>query len=153
MSLTGVFAVCAVKTTKIMLQRLQSVWLLVAAVLATLSFMFPFYSGNVIIDGKYLNLTASSHLATLVLTGLLVPGCLVIIFLFKDRKLQLRLTILAIIMSLLNIVVYAMQVKKFANGNLSFAAIIALAIPVCLILAARGIWKDEKLVKSLDRLR
>ncbi|HEY2722404.1 MAG TPA: DUF4293 family protein [Chitinophagaceae bacterium] len=136
-----------------MIQRLQSLWLLVAGLLAALTFVFPFYSGNVIIDGKFLNLTASSHLATLILTGALVPGCLVIIFLYKDRKMQLRWTILALAISLLNIIVYFGQMKKFVSGNLSFAAVIFIAVPLFLFLAARGIWKDEKLIKSLDRLR
>jgi len=32
-------------------------------------------------------------------------------------------------------------------------AIFAIVVPILLILAMRGIRKDEKLVKSLDRLR
>jgi len=136
-----------------MIQRLQSLWLFVAAVLAALTFMFPFYSGNIIINGTFLNLTASSHIATLILTAILVPGCIVIIFLYMDRKLQLRFTILALVISLLNIVVYIIQFKRYANGNLSFAAVIYIGIPLFLFLAASGIRKDEKLIKSLDRLR
>ena len=136
-----------------MIQRLQSVWLLVAAVLAALTFIFPFYSGKIIINGEFLNLTASSHPATLILTGALTSGCLIIIFLYKNRKLQLRLTILAIVISLLDIIIYVSQMNKFSHGNLSFAAIIAISIPLFLFLAARGIGKDEKLIKSLDRLR
>jgi len=136
-----------------MIQRLQSLWLLVAAALAALTFVFPFYSGKVIINGEFLNLTASSHPATLILTGALIPGCIIIIFLYKKRKLQLRLTILAIVISLLNIIVYVSQMNRFSQGNLSLAAIIYIAIPVFLFFAVRGIWKDEKLIKSLDRLR
>jgi len=136
-----------------MIQRLQSLWLLLAALLGVFTFIFPFYSGDVIINGKFLNLTASSHVATLILTGVLVPGCIVIIFLYKNRRLQLRLTLLAIAISLLNIVLYFSQIKKFNYGNISLASLMAIAIPVSLGLAARGIWKDEKLIKSLDRLR
>ena len=136
-----------------MIQRLQSLWLFVAAALAALTFIFPFYSGNVIVDGKFLNLTASSHIATLILTSALVPGCIIIIFLFKNRKLQLRFTILATVVSLLNIIVYFTQFKRYSNGNLSMAALIYILVPVFLFFAARGIWKDEKLIRSLDRLR
>jgi hypothetical protein len=56
-------------------------------------------------------------------------------------------------LSIINIVLYITELKKFSSGNMSLAAILALAIPVFLLLAIRGIWKDEKLVKSLDRLR
>jgi len=141
-----------------MIQRLQSLWLLIAAVFAVLSFNFPFYSGTVPegeagVGVKYAKLTASYHLLILVLTGAILLGCLIIIFLYKDRKLQLRLTILTLAISLINIILYFMQKSKFVNGDLSFAAIFVFAIPVLLFFAARGIWKDEKLIKSLDRLR
>jgi hypothetical protein len=43
--------------------------------------------------------------------------------------------------------------KKFTSGNMALTSVFALAIPVFLLLAISGIWKDEKLVKSLDRLR
>jgi hypothetical protein len=36
---------------------------------------------------------------------------------------------------------------------MSLTSVFALAIPVFLVLAINGMWKDEKLVKSLDRLR
>lgn len=139
-----------------MIQRLQSLWLFIAAILAVLSFLFPFYSGTVLNPDnsiKYVKLTAAYHFIIMILTGVLIAGCLIIIFMYKDRKLQLRLTILAGIISVLIIILYFTQIKEFVNGNLSFAAIFSLAIPVLIFLAAKGIWKDEKLVKSLDRLR
>jgi drug/metabolite transporter (DMT)-like permease len=139
-----------------MLQRLQSLWLLLSAVLACLSYGFPFYSGNVTLkDGalKFVKLTASYNFFILILTGILVAGCFIIIFLYKERKLQFRLTILALVISILNLFIYFNQMGKFTNGNLSFTAIIDFGIPVLLFFAARGIWKDEKLVKSLDRIR
>jgi hypothetical protein len=58
-----------------------------------------------------------------------------------------------ILISLLNLLLYYRQTQKFAEGNYDLTALLVLAIPVFLILAARGINKDEKLVKSLDRLR
>jgi hypothetical protein len=42
---------------------------------------------------------------------------------------------------------------KFTTGTYSLTSLLYLAVPVCLFLAARGIRKDDKLVKSLDRLR
>jgi hypothetical protein len=36
---------------------------------------------------------------------------------------------------------------------MSLTAVLAFAPPILLILAANGIRKDEKLIKSLDRLR
>ena len=139
-----------------MIQRLQSLWLLIAGMLALLSFKFPFYSGN-ILDKDNLEqpakFTASFDFLTLFLTALLGIGCIIIIFLYKNRKLQLRLTIVALIVAILNLIVYFNKISKFEKGELSFAAILSFAIPFFLFFAVRGIWKDEKLVKSLDRLR
>ncbi|TAL48726.1 MAG: DUF4293 family protein [Chitinophagaceae bacterium] len=139
-----------------MIQRIQSLWLFIAAICAALTYKYSFYSGNK--PGKdgiseFINLTASSHLLLLVFTGALAGGCLIIIFLYKDRKMQLWLSIAAVALSIINIVIYFGQVKKYISGNISLTAILSFAIPVLLLLAVRGIWKDEKLVKSLDRLR
>jgi hypothetical protein len=139
-----------------MIQRLQTVWLFLASVFAFMTFKFPFYSGNVANKDNQLELKkfiASFDILTLVITSLLGVGCFITIFLFKKRKLQFRLTILLLVLSLLNVVVYFGKLGQFLTGDLSFAAVFALAIPIFLYLAARGIWKDEKLVKSLDRLR
>lgn len=139
-----------------MIQRLQTVWLFLSSVFAFMTYKFPFYSGNVVSKNNQMELKkfiASFDVLTLVITALLGVGCFIIIFLYKNRRLQLRLTISMLILSVLNVVVYFSRLGKFINGDLSFSAIFALAIPVFLFLAARGIWKDEKLVKSLDRLR
>ena len=56
-------------------------------------------------------------------------------------------------LSIINIILYFTELKKFISGNMSLTSVFALAIPVFLVLAINGMWKDEKLVKSLDRLR
>jgi amino acid transporter len=100
---------------------------------------------------KYL--TATTSIILLILTVALVSAIVINIFLYKNRKLQLRIVLAAILISLLNIFLYYRQTKEFVEGNYDLTAILVLAIPVLLILAATGINKDEKLVRSLDRLR
>lgn len=139
-----------------MIQRLQSLWLLMAAVFAFLTFRFPFYNGSVTDKDNLLQpakFTASFDILTIILTAILIIFCLISIFLFKNRILQLRFTIAAIVVSILDLVVYFTKLNKFAKGELSLASVFSFIIPVILFLAARGIWKDEKLIKSLDRLR
>ena len=63
------------------------------------------------------------------------------------------LTVAAAAIAVINIIIYFSEVKKFVSGNMSLTAILAFAIPIFLVLAVNGIYKDEKLVKSLDRLR
>jgi Domain of unknown function (DUF4293) len=138
-----------------MLQRMQSIWLLFAAVCGFLTFKFSFFSGNKTVDQtkSFEFLTASSAMLLLVLTVAVICGTCISIFLYKNRKLQLRIVLVALIVSFLNIYLYYRETKNFVEGNYDLSAVISLAIPVFLLLALRGIYKDEKLVKSLDRLR
>ncbi len=139
-----------------MIQRIQTLWLLLAAVAAFLTLKFSVFSGNIVAADQTKNfeeLTARSYWLLFALTILLGTGILIAIFLFKTRKPQLRIVIAAIVLSIVNLILYYYQSQKFAEGKPDLSALIALAIPVFLILAARGINKDEKLVKSLDRLR
>lgn len=135
-----------------MIQRKQTLWLLLSAVCGVLSFFMPFYSGQ-LKDGKYDKLNAGYDFFLILLTGVSVLLALTIIFLYKKRKLQLRLCVLGIIFSLINVVVYFLQIQKFQTGSVSLSCLLAFGIIVGYIMAARGIWKDEKLIKTLDRLR
>jgi Domain of unknown function (DUF4293) len=141
-----------------MLQRIQTVWLLLAAAAAFLTLKLSFYSGNIMINNEKLfrHLSATMENVNILLTILSVAvgiAALIIIFMFKDRKMQMRLLIITIILSLLNIYLYFNESKKFVEGRLDWSCIFVFIIPIFLILAARGIYKDEKLIKSMDRLR
>lgn len=139
-----------------MIQRIQTVWLFLAALFAALTYRFPFYSGNIVNKENvhiFEKLKASSNFLLLIFTAGLVAGTIFIIFMYKNRKQQMGLTAAAAGLSIINIILYFAQLRKFISGNMSLTSILALAIPVFLVLAINGMWKDEKLVKSLDRLR
>ena len=139
-----------------MIQRIQTVWLFLAALCAALTFKFPFYTGNKLNTSNvqiYEKLVASSNFLLLIFTAGLTVGTIIIIFLYKNRKQQMWLTVVAAALAVINIIIYFTELKKYVSGNMSLSAIFAFAIPVFLVLAVNGIWKDEKLVKSLDRLR
>src|SRR5215204_6178387 len=116
-----------------MIQRIQTVWLFLSALCAAFTYQYPFYSGN--IGGKdniqrYEKLVASSNFLLLIFTGVLIAGAIVIIFLYKNRKQQLWLTIAAAGLSIINIIIYFSELKKFISGNMSLAAVLAFAIPI-----------------------
>ena len=139
-----------------MIQRIQTVWLFLAALFAALTYKFPFYSGNIISKENvhlFEKLRASSNFLVLIFTAGLVVGTIFIIFMYKNRKQQIWLTVAAAVLSIINILLYFTELKKFTSGSMSLTSVFALAIPVFLVLAINGMWKDEKLVKSLDRLR
>jgi len=138
-----------------MIQRVQSLWLAGAALSCFLSFRLPFFSGTKLESGLSTpaQLDGGSNFFILIFTIVLFGLSLVTIFYFKNRKLQLKLAAGGIALSILLVVLYFSQIKNFETGSVTLWCIFTLAIPFCFIMAARGIWKDEKLVKSLDRLR
>lgn len=137
-----------------MIQRIQSIWLLLAAVFAFLTFKLPFYQGAVLqaTDVKPAVDAQSTIWLTIVaaLTGALA---FINIFFFNNRKLQIRICIFGIILTLALIVLCFVEMTKFANGSLALSCIIYFAILAFYIMALNGIRKDEKLIKSMDRLR
>lgn len=156
----------------IMIQRLQSIYLLLASLALFALFLFPI-AHDVIIDNvpKTIKLngvyeiingqqvqTAPFLVLTIVLVILaLLP--LVVIFFFKDRKKQLALcygTILAIIgfsfwvaQTIQNVVAGA----SIGANNYSIGALLPSLSILLIIFAIKGIRKDEKLIRSADRLR
>ena len=139
-----------------MIQRFQSLWLLLAAIFAFFTFKLPFYSGSKIIQNirqPDVRLDAASQILLIVLTGIVILLCFIAIFLYKNRKRQLTLTIINCILSVILVVLYFLEIQKFETGIISLSCLFTLAIPIFLFLAARGIWRDERLIKSLDRLR
>src|SRR4029079_11392590 len=136
-----------------MLQRMQSIWLLLAGVAAFLTIKFAFYSGVPLVPVEPVNfqvLRATSSLWILIITIALVCIAVINIFLYKNRKLQGRLAILGIILSLLNIFLYFRETAHYTQCQFSITAILPILVPLFFFLASRGIYKDEKLVKSLD---
>ena len=139
-----------------MIQRIQSIWLLLAALLNGAIFKLPFYSGDWLKDNlpnTVIDLNAQTTIwntVAVVLAGLLA---IITIFLFTNRKLQLRLARLGFFIGMALTAICIFQTTQFASGSLSPWSVFYFAIPLCFLFAAKGINKDEKLIKSMDRLR
>jgi DMSO reductase anchor subunit len=141
---------------KVMLQRKQTLWLLLSLITAILSFKFPFLTGTKIINAvptAGTELFASSNFLLLILTWGLALLAGITIFLYKDRKLQSWLCILGILMAIGVIIIYILQREKFETSTLALFSILPFLTLTGFILAYQGVRKDEKLVKSLDKLR
>ncbi len=136
-----------------MLQRIQTVYLLIAVIIAAgLIFVFPLWENNA---GEPVY-----AIDELIAFGMFIASAaisLVSIFMFKNRKLQFVLGRLNIILNLflLGVFVYwsltlpgEMDISEKGIGM--FLPIISI---VFIVLANKAIKKDEDLVKSVDRLR
>jgi len=133
-----------------MIQRRQSLWLLLSTICAFLSYMLPFSSGTekgvtVILDG-------GSNFFLLIITGICLIISFITIFMFKDRKLQMKLCITGLIFSIILLIIYFNERNKI-SGIISLSSVFVFVMPISYILAVIGIRRDEKLIKSLDKLR
>src|SRR5215212_2867564 len=138
-----------------MIQRIQSIWLLLASIFDAITFRFPFYNGDWLRDNvqSSIDLNASTTIWLTILSVLTGAVSFINIFLFDNRKLQLKLSYFGIFLSVVLLTMYFLEMGNFSTGSIALWCIFHFAILGCYILAARGIWKDQKLIKSMDRLR
>lgn len=141
-----------------MIQRIQSLWLLLAAIVMATIFYFPTY---VLTGTSALNRTVGNDPLAIILAVLSIVLSLVTLFRFKNRKNQLNLTWLNILACIGLQAWLFIGINNFrsAAGNATLpghywvGTFLPLVTLLLLFMARAGIRKDEKLVKSLDRLR
>jgi drug/metabolite transporter (DMT)-like permease len=136
-----------------MIQRIQTLWLLLASICAFASVKLPFYFGSIEVPGPTVTITPYDNFMLLVFVIATALMALVSIFLFSNRSLQIKICIVGLVLSLANLMHYFLYMKNFKTGGLSLYSILSFLVPVFFILAIRSIYKDQKLLKSLDRLR
>lgn len=147
-----------------MIQRIQTVYLIISAILLGLLFLLPF--AEIAKDGMvYLfNFMGISLDGTLkengfsisILIGIIIALHGVAILSYKNRIRQIRLLVLSILLMLgLFGMFFFFTYYSFDNAQISFK--ISIVFPVVAIildyLAIRAIGKDEALIRSIDRIR
>lgn len=157
-----------------MLQRIQTIWLFLAALVLLGLFVFPYVSyidlvglgKRILVTGEYSAVNNEivknegfilQTIATVVLA--LIP--VGIIFQFKNRKLQLKLIYIEIVL----ICLFVFWLYFSASNTLSLISqtigaqsigVGFFLLPISIIflaMAIGGIRNDDKLIKSADRLR
>ena len=136
-----------------MIQRVQTIWLLLAAAALILTLKTSFYSGTLITDNTFHSVIGMDHYGLMILTIATATTLFVNIFLFKHRMLQFRICIFALLAECLIIFLYFSQIKNYSNGNFSLWCALHVFILAFIIFAAIGIYKDDKLIKDSNRLR
>ena len=152
-----------------MIQRIQTLYLLAIALLmgvATFTPLAYFAAGSeeYLLHAFALKSATSSHstiyMGIVVALAAIIP--FVTIFLYKNRLLQIRLCAVEFVLLIGSVIFMAIY---YYLGNRFFSEIafhaqgfrIAIIFPLIALvlnyLAMRAIFKDEMLVKSLDRIR
>ncbi len=129
-----------------MLQRIQTVWIFLA-----------------VLGAVFLNITAQdfdvlgAYLTINVSTVILVLAGLLSIFSFKNRKRQILLNNISLIINALLVGLLIYWLLNLSGGisipEKGIEPVFPFLSIVCLLLANMFIRKDERLVKSVDRLR
>lgn len=143
-----------------MIQRIQSVWLLLSALIIVLLSRLPIYVGS-LGDGSIRELMTAERLHMMILALLLIIIPVFAIFLFKNRSAQKQLIWLHILLNLLLLLFFYMakdaflqgQEPKFVSSRYGISVIIPVLSIILDILAFRGIRADEKLIKAADKFR
>jgi len=158
-----------------MIQRIQSLYLVVVVATCILLFFFPmieyvspggtyklFVTGMKSYSDLPGNLFFLQTLPLLILTISSLILALITIFLFKKRRVQFLLVNINVFLNVLLIGLVFLLYSRlfetaFGGGSILptylFGTYIPLISLVFLVLASRSIRKDEALVKSTDRLR
>ena len=143
-----------------MIQRIQSVYLFLIAGIMLAMLFFPTIKGITSVSEEFVVPAIYNVLTGLCLSVLIVWTAimaLIALFIYKKRLLQIKICIgiiaLIALIYCLCLFVYIGAVSKNAN----FVPGIAIAFPLLAlildIMAINRIKKDEKLVRSLDRIR
>ena len=129
-----------------MLQRIQTVWIFLA-----------------VLGAVFLNITAQdfdvlgAYLTINVSTVILVLAGLLSIFSFKKRKRKILLNNISLIINALLVGLLIYWLLNLSGGisipEKGIEPVFPFLSIVCLLLANMFIRKDERLVKSVDRLR
>lgn len=155
-----------------MIQRIQSIYLLFAGLVLFAFFLFPVINNllingqadTVMVTGIYevingVRTKTSSLIMLSIATAIVALLPLAGIFMYKNRKKQISYCYIVIVLIIGYSFYLAETVKTIAGStpvrpeNYSIGAILAPLAIVLIFFAIRGINKDEKLVRSADRLR
>ena len=131
-----------------MIQRIQSIYLLVAAIsMSLISFKVTVYTLNETL------FMAQDDTKMFILTIIGAIFSLLGLFMFKNRKFQMKLIRLTVLIQMIIGVRIFMLFNKFEVVlNNSFLFLMAFTL-IALIMAYRGVKKDDDLVRSVDRIR
>lgn len=155
-----------------MIQRIQTLYLLFAAALMSLTMFLPLatiWQGDteLVVKAWFTDGTLGFKAPLPLYLGILLAVAtalpLIIIFLYKKRMVQIRLCVSEIVLllgSIAFIVLYCYRLYNLLselmqeiNFTLGIASLMPVVATIFVALAIRGIARDEALVRSLDRIR
>ena len=129
-----------------MLQRIQSLYLLLAVLLSSGLLYVSHLTEYAMSLESFFSVNYGFYLIPFL--------TLITLLFFKKRKIQGVLILLIILFTFFPIVLYVQEIYNGVQASVLYATVsVYLLNIIFLLLARRGIIKDEKLVRSIDRIR
>ena len=129
-----------------MIQRIQSLYLLLAVLLSSGLLYVSHLTEYAMSLESFFSVNYGFYLIPFL--------TLITLLFFKKRKIQGVLILLIILFTFFPIVLYVQEIYNGVQASVLYATVsIYLLNIIFLLLARRGIIKDEKLVRSIDRIR
>ena len=133
-----------------MIQRIQTIWLLIASAAAFSILKFPFYYTP---EPNALEINGAGQYSTLITLAFSACLSFISIFLYGNRMLQLKVTLANFMLSgLIGYFIYTIVIAH-PGGGFTLASAGLFLIPILQLIACYKIYQDEKMVKSADRIR
>lgn len=149
-----------------MIQRKQTIYFLLAVILSVVLIFAPlaaltFNGQDYLFTIKGIKSVSPgialgvSTVPLLVLLIIIASINFLVIFLFKNRPLQMKLSVLNIVfvLGLCALILFHLVSLSVSDISYSWGLFFPVFILFFVLLAYLGVRKDEKLVKSLDRIR
>ena len=140
-----------------MIQRPQTVFLILAAVLLACTFVFNIATGATVAPGPFTDgvLSMSDHILFPALAGLGILFSVVAIALYQKNQLTFqRLLVLVALFATNGFMVFALMTAVPAAGvGIAPGILTPIGAAIMQLLAIRGIRKDQRTYKSADRIR
>ena len=147
-----------------MIQRVQTIFLLVVVAVAVCLLIFPFVSYENLFNKFTVSVftkpwSGTWHYVAGVLNIVILALAVVCIFLFKKRKLQYRIANLLALLNVLLLIILLftdlIKVEELISGKkqILWPSYLPIVSMFCAFLAGIFIKKDENLVRSADRIR
>lgn len=141
-----------------MIQRIQTLWLFLAGLGGLLTYKLPLWN-CILNDSTTKAFYVKENLLLFVVIILASIVSFVTIFLFKNRNRQKWLCFLGMLLSasIFGLEYYLIESFKdthsFLESSWQIGAVLPVLMMILFFLAYLGILKDDKMVKSLDRIR
>ncbi len=133
-----------------MIQRIQTIWLLLASAAAFITLRLPFYYTP---TPMALEIDGSAQYTTLI--SLAFSGCLsfISVFLYGNRMLQLKVVLMNFFLSvLIGFFIYKIVIAN-PGGGFTLASVGLFLLPILQLMSVVNIYKDQRMVTNADRLR